>query len=943
MFRNRYQSLSKSERRALWTTLGIGAVFALFSGTVFDTLIGAPNLQYLFVNVIPFILAIVAFLSAHLIYVGSVATGAWLLQIGVMTLLAINATQAEGFGFSSALMMLAVTLYVPVQVLKGLNPIIKGRNSAIALWIGVTGAIGIVILDSFWTGERVPTLAQDVTTATILSIVISLLLVITTIIQFNSYAFRTKLIASFTLVALIPLVVLGYYNNVVTRNILATESQSNLSDLANQTASRIDTYLNIQVEEIRVQASQPTLIRYLKLGSFERAGSPEEVDALDTLQALAQKDRGVFVRSIALLDTRGKNILDTTIINIGRDESKFDFFKQPMETDSPYLSNIVFPKSGEGSIYFSAPVENELGQIIGILRAEYSSGIIQNQLESDTADHTLAVVDSQTYLRIAYTNRTDVLHKTFKDFTDQELNSLQQQGRLPQGTKVSLYIPAAAFVAGLQSQQSELYFIAESPFLKEEAATTGRLLTTEPWYIVASQSQSTLLAPIQQQSRAGILISLAILVAATIAAFLAAQILTRPITTLNATAEKISQGDLTARTSINTQDEIGALSNTFNKMTSQLQDTLNGLERRVAERSADLEMASLISERRAQELQAISEISRTISTEQKLDILLPLVTRLVSERFAFYHVGIFSIDGTRQFAVLQAANSEGGKLMIERGHQLEVGHTGIVGNVAQTGKPRIALDVGSDAVFFNNPDLPNTRSEMALPLNVRGQTIGVMDVQSTKPGAFSESDANTLSILADQVAIAVENARLFGQTQDALDEVQKLNRQYQSQEWSEFIRQSPQVGYRQGLLEGKPLETFVETDEIKKALQNGEVVVLDDNNGRSQPILAIPVKLRGQTIGVLNIKAPKKKSKWSRDEINLAQAISDRLALALENARLIQESQRRAAKEQKIGEMTAKIGASINMRNVLQTAVEELGRALPGSEVVIQFQSSQEN
>lgn len=94
---------------------------------------------------------------------------------------------------------------------------------------------------------------------------------------------------------------------------------------------------------------------------------------------------------------------------------------------------------------------------------------------------------------------------------------------------------------------------------------------------------------------------------------------------------------------------------------------------------------------------------------------------------------------------------------------------------------------------------------------------------------------------------------------------------------------------------------------------------------------------------MLNIKAPKRKSRWNQDEINLAQAISDRLALALENARLLQESQRRAAKEQKIGEMTAKIGASINMRNVLQTAVEELGSALPGSEVVIQFQSSQEN
>lgn len=157
------------------------------------------------------------------------------------------------------------------------------------------------------------------------------------------------------------------------------------------------------------------------------------------------------------------------------------------------------------------------------------------------------------------------------------------------------------------------------------------------------------------------------------------------------------------------------------------------------------------------------------------------------------------------------------------------------------------------------------------------------------------------------------------------------------------MRQSAYVGYRQGIIEGKLLDTPVETDEINRALQQGEVVVLENKNEKSQPVIAVPVKLRGQTIGVLNIKAPKRKSKWNQDEINLAQAISDRLALALENARLLQDSQRRAAKERKIGEMTAKIGASINMRNVLQTAVEELGRALPGSEVVIQFQSTQEN
>ncbi|HET9908924.1 MAG TPA: GAF domain-containing protein, partial [Anaerolineales bacterium] len=258
----------------------------------------------------------------------------------------------------------------------------------------------------------------------------------------------------------------------------------------------------------------------------------------------------------------------------------------------------------------------------------------------------------------------------------------------------------------------------------------------------------------------------------------------------------------------------------------------------------------------------------------------------------------------------------------------------------QTGTTRIALDVGSDAVYFDNPDLPNTRSEMGLPLNLRGQTVGVLDVQSLRPAAFNESDANTLGILADHIAITIDNANLFTQSQQALNELQALYRQYQAQEWEAFTKRETSIGYHQSAISGKLLDRPVVSNEIQEALKNGEVRETKAENGKSESSITIPVKLRGQVIGVLSIKPPRVNRTWNQDEINLMNAISDRLALALDNARLLQESQRRAAKEQKIGDVTAKIGASINMRSVLQTAVEELGRALPGSEVVIQFDSN---
>jgi GAF domain-containing protein len=229
---------------------------------------------------------------------------------------------------------------------------------------------------------------------------------------------------------------------------------------------------------------------------------------------------------------------------------------------------------------------------------------------------------------------------------------------------------------------------------------------------------------------------------------------------------------------------------------------------------------------------------------------------------------------------------------------------------------------------------------LALPLKVRDRTVGVLDVQSEKPGAFTDNDTNTLSILADQIAIALENARLFTQTQEALSEAQALYRQNVQEGWKTFSREKEIVGYQQSLTSGKKLTELVETDEIRQAMNRGEVLIFHADGVTQEASIVVPIKLRGQIIGNMKIKAPAKNRQWSNDEVSLAETISERLSIALENARLIQESQRQAIKEQTISEITGKIGASIDLKNVLRTAVEELGRAMPGSEVMIQFKNN---
>jgi GAF domain-containing protein len=339
----------------------------------------------------------------------------------------------------------------------------------------------------------------------------------------------------------------------------------------------------------------------------------------------------------------------------------------------------------------------------------------------------------------------------------------------------------------------------------------------------------------------------------------------------------------------------------------------------VEERTSELK-------KRATQLEAVSSVARTIASMQDLDTLLPAITKLVSQQFGFYHVGIFLLDQQSKYAILRAANSAGGLRMLSRQHSLPLDSHSIVGYAASRGEARIALDVGTDSVYFNNPELPSTRSEMAIPLRVAGTVIGALDVQSTETNAFSQEDLNVLSTLADQVAIAIENARLFSETKKALHESRLLFEQYTQQEWSNFARQGRANGF---LFDGKhvvPLDHPSKREPIKAVIQTGS-----SSPEKKSAAIAIPIKLRGQTIGVLDIRAKNGARSWKQDEIAMLQAAAERAALALENARLIESAQRRAARERAIGDISTKIGAVSNLESILQAAVEELGRKIGGA------------
>jgi GAF domain-containing protein/HAMP domain-containing protein len=412
------------------------------------------------------------------------------------------------------------------------------------------------------------------------------------------------------------------------------------------------------------------------------------------------------------------------------------------------------------------------------------------------------------------------------------------------------------------------------------------------------------------------------------------KVIAAPIQRLTQVASQIAGGDLSVQAPVTTSDEIGTLAHAFNTMTSQLRETLDELEKRVGERTAELSLANERNERRARHFEAIAHIARTISSTRDLDVLLPQITAVINQEFEFYHVGIFLLDTAREYAVLSAANSEGGKNMLERGHRLKVGETGLVGFVTGTGKPRVALDTGADAVFFNNPDLPDTRSEITLPLHVGDEIIGALDVQSTESNAFLQEDINILSTLADQVSVAIQNARQFEETRKALNESEVLSRQFVHTGWQQFTKSKNLLGIRHT---GARASFLHRTNGKDK---QGDMLGQTRPNNRGAA-LSLPIKLRGEVIGSVDVRSADNRP-WDQDELDIVTAIIERAAIALENARLLAESQKRAAKERIIGEISSKISMQSEINELLKTAAQELGRSLPGAEIAIQFNKDTE-
>src|SRR5687767_14152100 len=404
----------------------------------------------------------------------------------------------------------------------------------------------------------------------------------------------------------------------------------------------------------------------------------------------------------------------------------------------------------------------------------------------------------------------------------------------------------------------------------------------------------------------------------------------QPIRTLTTAAAGIADGNITSF--IGTEpgnDEIGTLTTAFQRMTTQLSNSITDLEKRVADRTRHLESQT-------RWLRVAAEIVRDAASARNLDELLTRSTSLILERFKFYHTGIFLLDNTNEYAALIASPTEAGRLMIANNYKVRVGEVGIVGHVSASGEPQVILNKGIDAVHFNNPLLPKTRTQLAVPLKVESRVIGVLDVQSDQSQAFNAEEIAIMQIMADQLASAIERTRLLQTVERNLNELEGAYGQYTLQSWSGTV-EGIQTGNRGYRFDNIRIQSITElTDLGKEAFSTGKTITAegDQQIPEKQNTVAIPIKLRGQTIGVVTLKL---KDDYSGSTVSTIENATERLALSMESARLYEEARLRADREQSISRVTTAISTPTDYEEILQTTVREVGRMLKDAEVAIQI------
>lgn len=600
----------------------------------------------------------------------------------------------------------------------------------------------------------------------------------------------------------------------------------------------------------------------------------------------------------------GNDSLPRTDVEIIQSDS-FQNGLQSIDADDFYISDLTLELNADGepiiplrvttSVY--VPVfdlvnpRSPLGVVRFVIDAEPLLQVVNNPILNENV-----VRDRGYYL-------VDELGHVIADSHGQSQDYLLHLiGREPTNESEGSHDAVASFVGGLSGEvtlfanNGTLYTVRNFR-LGDNQSTTWKLVVTEPQNTLLSGFAGTMVVILVVSGF--VVVGLLYLIHHQVVPVLA------PIMEVNQQAQQIATGapaEISDTVSPRTGGDAGSL---------QISSALNTLSDRIQNLNSELLNQST---RYNRDMQIITNIGRETATLYDIDALMQRSIELICNELGFYHAQIFLVDDVRVNAVLVQSRGEPGQKLLEQGHKLAVGSDSIIGQVTSKGTPVIVNDTtAGSSIHGFNPFLPDTRAEMALPLVIGTDVIGALDIQSVEPDVFHEHDLPTFQLVADQLAVAIHNAQLRNQSNQRIEQINSLNRQLTRNSWADAQEAIGfDFNYSYNLMD-------IESGEIAPVPEGGIVA---------------PIVIRGEVIGTLNATPPEGLS-FSEGHQAIIRAVADRVALAIENARLFQETQVVLSETEILYELSRKLSESGSYDDVVASIMESVAPNAKGGGIWI--------
>lgn len=504
----------------------------------------------------------------------------------------------------------------------------------------------------------------------------------------------------------------------------------------------------------------------------------------------------------------------------------------------------------------------------------HDSDALQVLVESGSNEHYQALVIDENGKYVAHPDKSKITGSISSDFSSEITNQLSTGD------------------AGTISEEKFNHVIGYAP-------VTGTGLTA---LVITDKSVIfTALSDMEGAALRQLAISLVII---SIVGGVAIWVVLGPVQQLAEAAREVGLGNLDVEIDpTEMEGELKALAEAFNQMTAQLRRSIGSLEDQVRDRTAELALSM--------------EVGQRAAAIRSLDELLPTITEYIRTQFNLYYTQVYFVDDFGQNLILKAGTGSVGQELIARRHQLPIGLGSIVGRVAAEGKPIVVADTQNSDIHKPNPLLPETRSELAIPLVVEGRVIGVLDMQADKASTFTENNVTVFEAMATQLAIAINSAQQWVLAQEAQHKAEEAVRQLTRQSWLERLASRREdLGFVYNLVEVGP------------------VPAADPETASDGKELVAPLVVQNEPIGQLTVKVPPRRV-LSEDAQALVAAVAQQLGQKAENLRLFEQTQQRAAREQLARQITEKVRASRDIESALKTAAEELAKSLSVARAVV--------